>query len=64
MGWIIGIAIYAVLLTAVVLIAGGRRRGDLRHAATINDLAAFDTAELAYTEPSRLRVATGSGQRI
>ena len=38
MAWMIGIATYIVLLTGVLLIAGGRRRGDMRHAAAVKEM--------------------------
>ena len=64
MGWMIGIATYAVLLMAVVLIAGGRRRGDLRHAAAVNELAAFETVGPAQRQAPPFGAAAGGEQRI
>jgi hypothetical protein len=64
MGWVLGIAAYAVLLAGVVLIAGGTRRGDLRHADAVKALAALDAPPCTYAELPRVRAAAGGEQRV
>ena len=62
MGWMIGIATYLVMLTAVILIAGGRRRGDLRHAAAVHELAAFEPGRSSTHESRSFGAAAGHGE--
>jgi hypothetical protein len=58
MGWLMALAAYVLAFFTVVLIAGGTRRGDLRHAAAVRALAALDDARWKRLDPvARVRVS-------
>lgn len=55
MGWIIGFAVYAVLVICVLAVVGGVRRGDARHTRAILDLAAFNAGAQPRGDAARAR---------